>query len=194
MVKKNLKWVVEAPTVRSAENRQQYWEDEHVLHNYENVYRLTEDKCLQNDIVDTLKILSFHKNILIPGCGYKGILEQVILDRLPDCTSVVCTDFPGVIEELSRNNKLDGLVYKGLDSNALGMNNEFDAVVIVNSILSDSDIENRSILKSCFNALKPGGSLVGLFPNCLVTLDMSRRHTGFLYTFEVKVCIARSGV
>ena len=166
------KWLVEPDNIRSEEGRRKYWEQEHSEDSYNNVFSVTEDKGVRDDIVAELAKLPSHSDILIPGCGSKALLEKAIAEGLDDCDRIVCTDFPEVVKIASGFNKESKVEYRGVNSKDLGIKEEFDAVVIINSVVSDSDLENREILKACFDSLKPGGVLIGLFPTIFVPLDI----------------------
>lgn len=52
------------------------------------------------------------------------------------------------------------------------MGREVRCAVIVNSIVSEDDRENRQMLRSCTQALRPGGLLAGFFPTVFANLDI----------------------
>jgi hypothetical protein len=58
------------------------------------------------------------------------------------------------------------------DTRNLGLESDFDAAVVVNSVLSDCDPDNRSMLRSVHAALNPKGLLVGLFPTIFAPADI----------------------
>ena len=64
------------------------------------------------------------------------------------------------------------VVYCGKDTKVLQLEPEFDAAVVVNSILSDSDTDNRAMLRSVYEAIRPTGFLVGLFPTIFAAADI----------------------
>jgi hypothetical protein len=83
---------------------------------------------------------------------------------------MTCTDYV----EIGEPSHVDrGVRYARADTSALPWTDFFDAIIIVNSILSESDSENRDMLKACFEALAPGGSLVGFFPTIFCALDIA---------------------
>ena len=165
------KWLLKGKT-QSPAQRRAYWEQNHE-DGYKDVFSVTEDPALRAYIVDALADLPSHQKILIPGCGSKGLLEQSIAVSLPGCQHVLCTDFAKVVGIPAAANKNALIEYRGIDSGKLDMKGQFDAIVVVNSILSDNDSENRKILKSCLKALKPGGSLIGFFPTVFCALDFA---------------------
>jgi SAM-dependent methyltransferase len=167
--RKNYKWLIpEGP----AYDREAYWEQTHEG-GYDTVFSVTDDPALRQTIINELGKQSDPGKILIPGCGSKAILEQDIAARLAGCKGIVCTDFNKVVAIARKRNTNPAIKYMARNSVRLGLKDKFDAVVIVNSIVSDSDIENREILASCYDALKPGGKLVGLFPTVFCTADLA---------------------
>ncbi len=165
------KWLIAKPALKSSE-REFIWEHRHNA-GYRNVYSMTDDAGLRGRIVRELTLLPRHEKILIPGCGSKDLLQKDIAKKVPGCKYVLCTDFPRVAAIPAMKNRNQAIEYKGLDSAKLGIGKQFDAVVIVNSVISESDVENRKILASCFRALKPGGHLIGFFPTIFWAVDFA---------------------
>ncbi len=151
-----------------------YWERTHA-DGYQDVYSITEDSGLRTRIINAL-LTGPHKKILVPGCGSRGLLERDMADRLPHAQKITCTDFKNVVSLPAAANKdIKKINYAGQDSRILHQRwkNHFDAVVIVNSVLSPDHQENKDILTSCLQALKPGGKFIGLFPTVFCALDIS---------------------
>ena len=165
------KWLIAKPAL-DLSDREYIWEHRHGA-GYNKVYSMTDDAALRARIVRELAGLPHHKKILIPGCGSKDRLQKDIAKKVPGCKHVLCTDFAKVAAIPARRNRNQAIEYRGLDSGKLGISKEFDAVVIVNSVISESDLENRNILASCFRALKPGGYLTGFFPTIFCALDFA---------------------
>ena len=168
---KKHKWLITKPKLTGAQ-RKAVWEERHAS-GYSNVYSMTDDPELRARIVSELSALPAHADILVPGCGSKGLLEKDIAAKVPGCRHVLCTDFAKVAAIPAENNRNPVIEYKGLDSAKLGLKEQFDAIVIVNSVLSDNDAENRKIIASCYDALKPGGRLIGFFPTIFWSLDLA---------------------
>jgi SAM-dependent methyltransferase len=165
------KWLITKPALKTSE-RKSFWEQHHA-EGYQKIYSMTDDPALRARIVSELASLRTRRKILIPGCGSKYLLERDIAEKVPGCKYVLCTDFAKVAAIAARQNRNRAIEYKGLDSAKLGITKQFDAVVIVNSVLSDRDAENRKIIASCFRALKPGGYLIGFFPTIFWALDIA---------------------
>lgn len=150
-------------------NKEEYWTKIH-QDDYSDVWSLTEDLDAFNMITDQL-IESGCERILIPGCGSRGLLENDIAFFVDDATEVVATDFEGVIDCIDAP-KDRTVRYEARDSTNLEYEDYFDAVVVVNSILSDDHQENVNILKSCHKALRKGGILIGFFPTIFCSVDL----------------------
>jgi SAM-dependent methyltransferase len=165
------KWLIAKPTLEPSD-REYIWEHRHNA-GYNKVYSMTDDAALRGRIVRELAARPRHQKILVPGCGSKDRLQKDIAKKVPGCKHVLCTDFPSVAAIPARKNRNRTIEYKGLDSGKLGIRKEFDAVVVVNSVISESDLENRKILAACFQALKPGGYLMGFFPTIFCSVDFA---------------------
>jgi 2-polyprenyl-3-methyl-5-hydroxy-6-metoxy-1,4-benzoquinol methylase len=179
------KWLIKNDSMNDSE-RQQYWEDIHSEHNYENVWSVTEDEALRDKFVNEIQNFT-HDKILIVGCGSKSYLQEDLIQKIPTIQKIVCTDFPKVIKIPKEENCYEKIEYMAKDSKDLGWANEWDVVIIVNSILSEDDIENRLILKECQKALKNGGVLVGIFPTIFCPIDIGYldKSTSFLEDADI---------
>ena len=152
--------------------REEYWGETHVDHDYEGVWSVTDDAEVREKFLREIALCPSQAKILIPGCGSKVALQTAIAEKYPE--SIICgTDFEAVTEVARAKTNAPNVVYEGRDSADLGYTDEWDIIIIVNSILSESDAENRAILKSCREALKAGGVLMGLFPTILTAVDVS---------------------
>ncbi len=169
-----MKWLnPDAPHTHTPEQRQAYWEKAHAEENYDTVWSMTEDAAVREKITQSLSTLPERRCILIPGCGSRTLLQQAIVSDVTGVEEILCTDFPRVVAMAEQQPQPPQIRYAARDSAALGFENKWDAVVIVNSILSDSDRENRAILASCYQALRPGGTLLGFFPSIFTVVDMA---------------------
>jgi len=167
------KWPIAPKTVLSDAERRQYWETTHAEENYETVWSMTEDPDVRNKLTREIQAIDRYEKILVPGCGSKTVLEQQFAERLSDVREICCTDYPGVVEVARRHCQHEKIRYEARDLRHLNFDREWDIVAIVNSVLSESDAENRQILKSCFEALAPGGALVGMFPTIFAPIDIA---------------------
>lgn len=166
------KWLIHHSNTLSSHERQRYWEQEHSSNNYKTVWSMTDDEAVRNKVISELARLKCVDRILIPGCGSRVNLQNDIARKFPK-SMILCTDFDGVIEVAKLQKNARNIEYRACDSANLGFVHEWDAVIIVNSILSDSDIENRAIIQSCYNALDKGGVLLGFFPTIFAAVDIS---------------------
>jgi SAM-dependent methyltransferase len=166
------KWVVEGlgHTAMSRVEREAYWASVHLDAGYENVVSLTEDRSVQDRIVGALRSLRGCERVLIPGCGSCTALQERLVLELPD-VRIMCVDFPAVVDAAEGRFAHERVEYVSHDMARPHWRAEFDAVVVVNSILSDSDLENRQILASCHDALRPGGILTGFFPTAFAAFE-----------------------
>jgi SAM-dependent methyltransferase len=161
--------------------RRGYWESIHGDEGYENVISLTDDPAVCERIERALEE-SRAKRILVPGCGSRTGLQEWLVGRLPQIEALVCTDFPAVVALGRERFSHPSVEFQAADSGDLPWREAFDAAVVVNSILSESDRENRRVLSAIRRALRPDGVLVGFFPTVFATLDIAtishdpRRH------------------
>jgi SAM-dependent methyltransferase len=166
------KWQIKPRNALSTVERRAYWERAHVDEDYERVWSMTADVGVRAKLVEELGAVASLKRVAIPGCGSRTLLERSLATAYPQA-EFLCTDFRAVVEAAARRFDHPRVSYLDRDSAHLGWRDEVDAVVVVNSILSESDAENRAILASCWQALRPGGLLVGLFPTVLATVDIA---------------------
>lgn len=167
------KWVIEPIARLSPEERQNYWEKTHVVEQYETVWSMTDDFDVRQKIISSIRNIDPHSEVLIPGCGSKIKLQNDIAEMIPSVEAIVCTDFAKVVEfaqQFPNNTKIE---YVACDSTLLPWESRFDIIIIVNSILSESNEENRQILDACWKSLKPGGKLIGFFPTIFAAADIA---------------------
>jgi SAM-dependent methyltransferase len=126
--------------------------------------------------------------VLIPGCGSEIYLQKTLMEFCPHIGKVYCTDFSKVAIDVAKEKwrQVDGdsrlsnhqLIFEKADSCRLieekpDWRDKFDYILVVNSVLSSEDKENRQMLKNFYNVLKPGGKLYGLFPTILSDLEIA---------------------
>jgi hypothetical protein len=171
-----MKWLIPPREVtgRASFDALDYWDLRHGQLQYENVYSVTDDSELRVKLVNLLRAAIEPDEpcqVLIPGCGSRACLERELIDSFP-LLSVLATDYPGVVEAAARRLRHPRVKFVGKDTRELGLRPEFNAAVVINSVLSDCDSDNRAMLKSVHAALKPNGLLVGLFPTIFATADI----------------------
>lgn len=166
------KWLIDEPPGRlQPDERARYWERVHQESDYADVYSLTDDRALRELLVADLREAGARR-ILIPGCGSRTALQREIVERLPGA-SLTCVDFAGVVEVAARRFSDARVEYRAADVTTLQVDEPYDAVVHVTSVVSESDTENRDIVQRTVAALKPGGLLLGVFPTVFATLDIA---------------------
>jgi ubiquinone/menaquinone biosynthesis C-methylase UbiE len=157
---------------RTVEDRERYWERIHRHDNYDNVLSLTDDPELRQRIVAQLADLPRRAELLVLGCGSRTSLERAVASAFPSF-DITCSDFSGVIEEAQSRFEHPRVRYQAANSTDLPWKERFDAVIVVNSILSESDDENRQMLHSAYRALRPGGWLIGFFPTIFAAFEIA---------------------
>ena len=133
---------------------------------------MTDDPGVCDRIAGTLRDHEA-KQILVPGAGSRTGLQECLAAELPQLQRLVCSDFPDVISLGEKNFSHPLIDYRAADSTSLPWSSEFDAAVVVNSILSDSDRENRQMLASIRETLRPEGVLVGFFPTVFASFEIA---------------------
>ncbi len=166
------KWDIQHPDILNKQQRQQYWKHAHCHKNYDSVWNMTEDEGVRRKILDALTARADVSTLLILGCGSRVLLQNEIARHYPEA-DILCTYFPAVIDKAASQPNADNIRYEERDSKNLGFDGKWDAVIVVNSILSESDAENSNILRSCCLALKTGGVLIGFFPTIFATLEIA---------------------
>lgn len=166
-------WNIESETKFSKEQRERYWSNVHSA-DYKSVFSVTQDQAVLDGMIEDLKsIIPSPKKVLIPGCGSKVHLQERLHVEFPKL-SQVCIDFKEVVDVAAKRLQFPEIDFIGgnfLDVENIG--NDFDAALIVNSILSEDHAENCSLVEKIFASLRPGGVLIGLFPTILATIDIA---------------------
>ncbi len=170
-----MKWLIDRSDLRTKSETEAYWSNVYDNHDYENVWSVTNDPVFNNYVVQKLTSLNISGSLAIPGCGSKSILENTIAEKCPQITEIIGTDFQRVIAHAAKNSLNPKINYKAIDTENLPQEhkNYFSAGVVVNSILSDSDAENRKMIQAIFESLKPGGYLLGFFPTVFASVDLA---------------------
>ncbi len=167
-----MKWnIPKPPSTLDAVARKQYWEKTHADEYGSTVWSMTEDPDVQDKICTEVAQIRA-KDLWIPGCGSRVCLQNAIAGALGDAR-ILCTDYPGVVDIAMRAKNAPQIRYEALDTANSAFDNQFDAVIVVNSILSEDDEENRRMLAACRQALRPGGKMLGFFPTVFATLDIA---------------------
>ena len=166
------KWPIDFDDGFDTSQRQALWEEQHKSGYSENVWSITEDEEVRGKLIAKIEELHHSSRILVPGCGSEVHLQNDLATRLQGIKQITCTDFESVIAIAKRKTKHPRIAYEARDSKNLGWKNEWDVVVVVNSVLSSSDSENRQILRSCFEVLSPGCALVGYFPTIYAAFEI----------------------
>jgi SAM-dependent methyltransferase len=156
---------------------EEYWHRSHLIDDYADVFSVSEDPGLQSRIIEIIKSKRSPAEdivILIPGCGSRMALERHLSAELPRA-QIVGTDFAPVVEMLNAGaGDHPSISYQARDTQDLGYQSQFDFAVVINSILSNSDRRNRTMISSVYNSLKHGGHLIGLFPTIFATIDIAQ--------------------
>ena len=169
---RNIDWNISPLKVMTQNERRSYWEKIHDK-NYENVWSITEDAYLLDKIINTLK--SFQKvfRILIIGCGSKVVLQNTLAQEIETIQEILCIDFPKVVQIASQKSNHSKIRYESFDLTDLPWENEWDVIINVNAILSESHAENSLILSKCWNSLNLNGFFLGFFPTVFCALDIA---------------------
>ena len=158
----------------SPSDAREYWESRHGRLHFENVYSVTEDPELRARIMELLTGALDPVapcRILVPGCGARALLERDLVTSVL-AWSILATDYPGVVRAAAKQLQHPRVAYCGRDTRALDLESEYDAAVVINAILSDSDVDNRAMLRSVHAAIRPSGLFVGLFPTIFAPADI----------------------
>jgi methyltransferase family protein len=167
-----IKWLIpDPPGSLSPDARASYWEKLHAISDYDTVYSMTDDQALRSQIISDLSAFGA-RSILIPGCGSRTVLQEEIIQRLPQ-SRVTCLDFPRVVEIAKERFSHPNVTYIGHDVTTAHFSGGFDSVVHVTSVVSESDAENRQIMRATSEALRPEGLMLGVFPTIYATLDIA---------------------
>lgn len=166
-------WMIPS-RVAGCTDAREYWESRHGRLDFENVYSVTEDPELRREIIGLLTEALDPRTpcrILVPGCGARALLERDLVRSVP-AWSILATDYPGVARAAAERLQHPRVAYCGKDTRALELTAEYDAAVVINAVLSDSDVDNRAMLRSVYEAIRPGGFFIGLFPTIFAPADI----------------------
>jgi SAM-dependent methyltransferase len=151
-----------------------YWGRSHGQLDYADVFSVTEDPILRARIEELIR--RYHEKdglrIIVPGCGSRTVLEQHLVSRFHDA-DIVGSDFEEVVAVAASRFADARVSYVAEDTRNLNYEQEFDFAVVVNSILSDVDEDNRKMVGSICKALRRGGILIGLFPTVFASADLA---------------------
>jgi len=165
------KWLITPKKALTATKREKYWVSSHRNKAYGDVFSITEDEACRARIMTALNEVGKVASVLVPGCGSRTFLQETLV-QCHAIRKICCTDFAGVVQIAKQHFMHPKVQYLARNSTKLGFENEWDAVVVINSVLSESDKENRLMLSSFCKALRPDGVLIGYFPTILCALDI----------------------
>jgi len=167
-------WDIQIDGRKTNAEREAYWGHAHATDDYETIFSITQDSSVCKSLSAAVRqaVGPDPGIILIPGCGSRIGLQEHLLAAFPSCR-LISTDFPAVVEVAKDRLKDERAEFIGMNSTTLDLGEEVDAVVVVNSVLSDDHEENAGMIRSFYDTLKPGGSLIGLFPTVLATVDIA---------------------
>lgn len=195
MMNINYKWLIEAaPNLPSCEQEKGIWNKIHTEYS-EFTFSMTQNpKICEKLIHPSTDFDSFcipnspETKVLIPGCGSEIYLQKTLLSFCPHIGQIYCTDFSKTAIEQAKTNwqEVDGknrlnnhqLVFEEIDSTKLTkqkpeLQEQFNYVLVVNSVLSGDDQINRQMLAEFYQVLKPGGKLYGFFPTIFWDLEVA---------------------
>lgn len=187
------KWVIKAASTLPEDEVERLWVSEHKNADYKNVWSPTEEPQFIKTVLS--KLSANTRKVLVPGCGSRAILEAALSKRR-NISAVVCTDFLGVVEVARRNlnTPTRKIKYLGINSERMGFNSSFDAVIAINSYVSGSDVANRKAIHESARALKRGGVFIGLFPCLDCFIEVGRLSAQHREKMERLVCQANSSI
>lgn len=175
------KWLINPKEKMSEREREEYWTREHGNDEFnDNVWGINDDKRFLSKITAELNGFPRRKSILIPGCGSRNELQNHLAENASGVERIVCCDFEKIVEIPRAKNRSEKISYEAKNSTRLGYEGEFDIVLVVNSLISESDEENRDIVRSCSAALAADGVFVAIVPTInaaveIATLDKSKK-------------------
>lgn len=161
------RWFLTPQHELTTPERQQIWRTVHSRgYRQEEVWSVTRDAGLRRRLVKGLSGLPSCRRILLPGCGSLTHVQQEILTHCPGVESIVCTDLAEAVEIAQRDLIHPKVEFHAVDSARVHERwpEHFDVVIPINSVLSSSDEENRAMVRSFCGALRPQGSMLGVFP------------------------------
>jgi hypothetical protein len=166
-----MKWPIPGGDGWSQDQRREYWEGEHRDNDYADVFSISQDEVVIAPCLDVVRRRGA-RSVMVVGCGSNVALQQAVADRAPGVQRVTCVDFPGVVQVAAARTDDPRIEYVGADVGRDGCGVTADVALSINSVLSDSDAENRAILRSIRAALPEGGALAGTFPTILTVVDL----------------------
>ncbi|MBU2643407.1 class I SAM-dependent methyltransferase [bacterium] len=154
-------------------NEKDCWEKNYLENYYDEVLNVTGCQRVNQRITQCLDPTV--QRVHIPGCGSKPHLQRYLIENFPNLDKVICTDWSETALTLARRSfDHPKLVYQQADTSQLNPDDgPCDCVIVVNSILSASDILNRQMIRACHRVLKQGGLFIGLFPDVLCSVELS---------------------
>jgi hypothetical protein len=81
------------------------------------------------------------RTVVVPGCGARAWLEAGLVAAFPTL-EILATDYPAVVQGAAARLCLPRVRFADRDIRELGLGPEFDAAVVTNSVLSDSDVDS----------------------------------------------------
>lgn len=159
-------------------DEREIWEETHGKLGYSNkVFSLLDSNLVLNKF--TQELMPFQNKtemkVLIPGCGSNVNLQLCCHNVLGDKTSIYALDWSKVAIDISkRKTDMLGINVRYINQSYydLSLNPSFfDIIIMSNAIVSESHENNVTALTNLTNLLKPGGSLLGLFPSPFNMLD-----------------------
>ena len=136
------KWLITPKKALTATKREKYWVSSHRNKAYGDVFSITEDEACRARIMTALNEVGKVASVLVPGCGSRTFLQETLV-QCHAIRKICCTDFAGVVQIAKQHFMHPKVQYLARNSTKLGFENEWDAVVVINSVLSESDKENR---------------------------------------------------
>lgn len=159
-------------------DEREIWEETHGKFGYsKKVFSLLDSSLVINKF--TQELMPFQNKaemkVLIPGCGSNVNLQLCCNKVLGNNTFIYALDWSKEAIDISkRKTDILGIEVKYINQSYydLSLNPSFyDIIIMSNAIVSESHENNVTALKNLTNLLKPGGSLLGLFPSPFNMLD-----------------------
>jgi hypothetical protein len=166
------KWLISGRKPLSAAVRRAYWESVHKDDRYRTVCSLTDSTAVLDRLSSALSGLSPSLDILIPGCGSRTSLQRRLIADRPSAR-LTCVDYPAVVAIASADFPHPNVTYLAHDLAAPCWTESFDAVLCVNAVVSESDEENRLILRNCREAMRTDALFVGYFPTLFAPFEIA---------------------
>lgn len=185
------KWFIPSlPNLPTIETELADWDKKH--ENYaEQTFSITEDPQLCDRLIHpSAQVPAFDipnspdVKVLIPGCGSEIYLQKMLLERCPNVGQIYCTDFSSIAIQKAKekwyqahgDNLGQQVVFEVVDSTKIteqkaDWQNQFDYVLVANSVVSGDDLTNRRMLHEFCQVLKPEGRLYGFFPCIYLFLE-----------------------